>query len=154
MRVTVKIEGIRECEAMLAELTDATGRNVLRRALRAAAVPIIEAAQSRVPVDTGEMKIGISVQSTAKRAKKRKDADATVFIGVAGKHASLAHLVEFGTASHGKSGGPLPPRPFMRPAWDSKGAEAFDVFRRELRAHVEKALAKHRKRQAKIAAAK
>ena len=139
MKVKFTVTGLKECEEALAELTRATGRNVLKRALLAASEPVASAAASQAPVRTGKLKVSIGVSRTAKSPTKRGQAQ--VYIGSTG---SFGHLVEFGT-------GHQAPQPFMRPALDSNRDKLFSTFKDTLRIEVDKTLARHRKKQAKLA---
>jgi HK97 gp10 family phage protein len=61
MAVKVEVEGLRELDEALGQLTKATARNVLRRVLRKAGQPIADAARGKVPVDTGKLRDSIIV---------------------------------------------------------------------------------------------
>jgi HK97 gp10 family phage protein len=63
MAVKVKVEGLKELDAALGELTKATAKNVLKRVLKRAAQPIADAARGKVPVDTGKLRDSIIVGS-------------------------------------------------------------------------------------------
>lgn len=109
---TVSIQGLREVDAALGELTKATGRNVMRRAGVKALEPIAEAMRDKAPDDpaTGgnDLKTSITV-STKRPPRHRKESEVEVFAGPG--PLPQAHLQEFGAPQHG-------PQPYARPAWD------------------------------------
>ena len=57
-----KVSGIRELETALAGFKKSTARSILERALKRAAGPILEAAKSLAPVDTGALKNSIKLK--------------------------------------------------------------------------------------------
>jgi HK97 gp10 family phage protein len=145
--MSVKVTGIEECEAALNELTNATARNVLRRALTKAAEPVETAAKRFAPVNQGVLRSDI-VTSTQLTKSQRNDSPkkgTTVYVGVSGRRGPFAHLLEWGTAHSA-------PHPFMRPAWDSNAGAVLAIFIRELRAEIEKAKERARRKAARILA--
>lgn len=66
-----KLEGVAELEAALKELTKATVRNTLRRALIKAAEPMRAAAAQNAPEDTGGLKRGIQIGTKIAKDKSR-----------------------------------------------------------------------------------
>lgn len=163
MSIKVSVSGLRELDRALGLLPKATARNVLKRTLDKAAQPIVEAAKAEVPVKSGALRdsikasprvknqVGRSEYSAAmraglgksaaraaliaaRRANKGQGSFAEVFVGPArGKGVvRYAHLIEFGSAR-------LPPRPFMRPAWDANRMRALEIIKAELGAEIIKA---------------
>lgn len=131
----VKVKGLKELNTFLQQLPAKLEQNVLRGALRAGANVVRETAKANVPVDTGTLRDGIKVSTRARRGR------VTASIKVTGKHAYVAHWLEYGTAAHrivakGKGmyfGGKIVksvehpgarPRPFMRPALDARARDA------------------------------
>lgn len=152
MTVTISTSGFRALDQALAELPKSTARAVLIRTLKKAGQPIAEEASRLAPVDTGKLrdriivsarlknKVGGAEFAAAMRAglgkaaavsamrQARRDANgsfAEMFVGPARGVLAYASLVEFGTVKN-------PPKPFMRPAWDSNKRQALDIIRREL----------------------
>lgn len=154
MKMTVSTSGFAALDKALAELPKSTARNVLTRTLLKAGQPIADDASRLAPVASGKLrerikvsariknKVGSSEFSSAMRAglgkeaavsalrQARRDAKgqgsfAEMFVGPAKGVLRYAHLVEFGTVK-------VPPKPFMRPAWDSNKRLALDIIRREL----------------------
>lgn len=137
------IEGLAELQAALQAFPVKIEKNILRGALRAGAQKIREEAQRLVPVKSGALKRSIRVSTNAQGAV----AKSTLRAGDA--KAFYAHMVEFGTAPHkitarkakvlaiGVASVNHPgskPKPFMRPAMDSRAqaaAEAAGDYLRE-----------------------
>lgn len=152
MAQKVRIRGLRELERALAELPKATGKNVLRRVLKARAEPIADAARGMAPDDpaTGglDLKAGIGVStvlSKRQRGQHRKmfrndKAAVEMFVGAGPDPA--AHNQEFGNVNHG-------PQPFMRPAWDAGKMAVLDGIKDDLWTEVDKAAARLARKQAK-----
>lgn len=170
--VTVKVEGLRELEKALKELPRATAKNVMVRALKAAAEPMVDMAAQDAPVLTGRLRDSIAVSS--KRPKDDKGAGAKafgaamaagasagqarqaaraanrgvgglveVFIGPGRNPQAIAQ--EFGTSRH-------PPQPYMRPAWDANKAGILETLKDLTWAEIEKAAKRLAKKQARAAA--
>lgn len=163
MSIRVSVSGFAELDKALGQLPKATARNVLKRTLDKAAQPIVDEAKTLVPVRTGTLRDSI-VASTkvknktgkaefaaamraglgrdtavaalrqARRDAKGQGSFAETFVGPArGKGViGYAHIVEFGSVND-------PPRPYMRPAWDSKQREALAIIRAELGNEIIKA---------------
>lgn len=148
MRVTVKVEGLRQLDAALGELPKATGRNVLRRALIKAGTPILDDARARAPVDTGWLAgshtIG-SKLSRRQRAAARKDTKSFAEVHLGPAPSSRAIVQEFGSETQG-------PQPYMRPAWDAGKRGALDIFKAELGAEIDKAAKRLAAKAARLAA--
>jgi HK97 gp10 family phage protein len=151
------MSGFRELDKALAQLPKATARNVLRRTLIKAGEPIAEEARLLAPVDSGDLRESIQVSTRVKNKVGRAEFSAALRAGL-GKQAAVsalrtarreakgeasfaeavigpargkgviryAHLVEFGGVHN------RPPKPFMRPAWDTRQRQALDIIRREL----------------------
>jgi HK97 gp10 family phage protein len=146
--ITVKVQGLKECEAALNEMTNATARNVLKRALFKACEPVEKAAEARAPVAQGQLRsdITISTQLTKTQRKQNPKASAVeVYVGVGGKRGSFAHLVEFGSAHNAPVG-------FMRQAIDANTGNVIEIFRRELNIEIEKAKERARRKAARLLA--
>jgi HK97 gp10 family phage protein len=144
--ITIKLDGRKDCEEALNELTNATARNVLRRALMAAGEPVKATAQDLAPVMTGQTKEGLVISTQLSRRQRKsnpKQSAVEVYVGVSGRRASFAHLAEFGT-SHSA------PQAFMRPAADANTSNVIRIFLEHLKAETDKALARARRKAAKL----
>lgn len=158
----IKVEGLAElAKALKALPAEIAGKNggPLRKAIGRAAVVIRDDARRRAPVDTGNLRDNIiavrkrkSPQGTEGyfvevRRKRRKYANtrANRRKGRVGKtyenlgEAYYGMFVELGTAK-------MPDQPFLRPAFESKKAEAVETFRVELAKGIEQAAKKVRGR--------
>lgn len=136
MTETVKIEGLRECMAALNKLPLATSRGIQRDILMRRGQPIADHARELAPKDTGDLResIGVGDKLSKRQAGMHHPVaptDVEVFIGAG--PLPQAHLMEFGTEK-------VPPRPYMRPAWDAGRRAILDGIAKDLwRSIVEKA---------------
>lgn len=169
---SVRVEGLKELNESLADLSRATAGNVLKRAVGAGAAVIAEDALTRAPVDRGRLRANILVskpkiitpgkaayaramQETGDRAIAAQAArNANREAGGTGR-AAVSHagpakgvgqgiLQEFGTAHH-------PPQPFMRPAWDARGEDAAREIGNVLKEEIDKAVARAARKAARLA---
>lgn len=175
MKNTVKIEGLRELDASLGQLSKAAARNTLRKVLMKAGEPMAETMRALAPDDpeTGspDLKTSIAVSPklrnpagksefaavmrsggttaeavAAMREARREGGGSFAEVHVGpGKGGSHGVLQEFGTAHHA-------PQPFARPAWDQHKGEALEIIKRELGGEIDKALQRAAKRAARKAA--
>lgn len=144
-RTTVRIEGLREIDAALGELTKATGRNVMRRAGVKALEPIAEAMRDKAPDDpvTGGNDLKTSITVTTKRPKRhRKESEVEVYAGPG--PLPQAHLQEFGAPQHG-------PQPFARPAWDGGKNQILPDLIEVIWPEIERAAARQARKTARLA---
>lgn len=167
MVTIVKMEGLKELEAALAELPKATGKAVLRRVLRKMATPIVSDAKGKAPVDTGLLVSKIEQSGELSANEQREvgggpqflgigDSGEKVFskaaaknyveihVGVAGRKQSIARgfFQEFGTIENVA-------HPFMRPAWDGNKDRALSTFKADVWAEIQKAAARRARKLAK-----
>jgi HK97 gp10 family phage protein len=164
MKTSVRLEGARELDKALEELPKATGRNVMRRAATKALQPVIDTARPLVPQDEGSLKESLKVttrlskrQAALMRQQYRAEGKAAVNVFAGPAALPHAHLVEFGTKPryHKKSGkfvGQMKPRPFMRPAWDSKKDDVLASFQKIMWGEIEKAAQRLARKAARDAA--
>lgn len=174
MKISIRFEGLKELEKALQELPKATGRNVIKRALTAAATPIKTEAALLAPVRLGHLKKSVivgPVRLTTKNAGKTAFAEAMASgasraeAGAAAREANAAGgesitsgvvavgpgrnpqatLQEFGTAHHA-------PQPYMRPAWDTNKMLALETIRSALAEEIEKARVRLARKTARLAA--
>jgi HK97 gp10 family phage protein len=145
-----RVEGVDETLAALGDLPKATGRNVLRRALKAAAEPVAVVARSLAPVDEGDLakSIEVTTQLTKRQARaKPKENEVEVYVGPTRaperrvlNYASFAEFGTFDTAAH----------PYMRPAWDRTKGIVEIIFAQELKEHFEATAARLSRRFFKL----
>ncbi len=171
MSATLKLEGFRELEQELAKLGSHTTRRAsARRALRKAAQPMADIAQSMAPRRRGHLADNIIVRTRAsgpdaarqafgqvlQAGGTRQEATAalrdvrressslvTMYVGP-GRHPQ-AITQEFGTWFH-------PPQPFLRPAWDQDQRAMLDRLKAELWVDIQKTVARAERRAARLAA--
>lgn len=146
--MSVKIEGLKEVQAALRELPDATAKNVMRRVLKKAGEPIANRARELAPEADGHLKKSIGVSTKLSKSQRRKHRkadkdDVEVFVG-AGPHPQ-AVFQEFGTSEH-------PAQPFLRPAWDQGKRVALDGIKADMWTEIRKAAERLAKKAAKAAA--
>lgn len=143
------IVGGRELDEMLRTLPVKIERNILRGALRQGANVIKDEAKANLAasgsVVSGELSRGLKVST------RSKGGSVYASLKAKGKHAHIAHWIEFGVKPHGvKKGakrasgklqnGVLHPgfgdRPFMRPALDNRSAAAVAAVTSYIRARL------------------
>ena len=171
----VKVEGLRELESSLAELTRAGAAGVLRRTARQALGPVASAARNMAPVEFGDLRDSIIVSDRLAKGKRSagKAAFAETLRAGGSKEQARAALIaanraaksgalsiemhagpgqhpqaitqEFGTGFH-------PPQPFMRPAWDANKGAVLTEVKRALGAEIDKAAARAARKALRAAA--
>lgn len=161
MKLSVSVSGLAALDKALGNLPKATARNVVKRTLEKAAVPMVDEARRLAPIgDTGKLHDSIAVSSRvknkvgmaeygaamraglgtaaarsalrqARRNSPGSGAFAQVFIGPSKGKGVLgyASAVEFGTVK-------MPPKPYMRPAWDATKDRCLSIIKGELRDQI------------------
>ena len=140
----IVISGLKEVQERLERLSPDLGRRAMGKALSAAGKIIATEVQARAPKRTGELALNVIAKG------KDSASGGYIRIGIAyhkkrslrsrrpGKVPSsqdpgvYVKFLEYGTRK-------MAARPFMRPAFDSKKAEAVQVFADTLRDFVERA---------------
>ncbi len=133
----MKLQGFDDLENdltnMAAEIEFGSGVN---RALKAGAVPIEEQMLHNASIDpkiiTGDLHDSIKTG----KVKKRREGGKAITIGVHynEKGAFYSNPVEFG---HGGPA-PAPAHPFVRPAFDTRADEAYEIMKGVLREEIGK----------------
>jgi len=150
--MNVDIIGGKALAKTLSELPLKIERNIMRAALRAGAAVIAAEARQLVPVESAELKRSIRTSSNSKRGM----VEANAVVGTR-KKGWYATFVEFGTAPHLIRAGKNSPmlsfrdrngvwhkvlevnhsgakaKPFMRPAFDTKGDDAVKAVADKIR---------------------
>lgn len=129
MKVTFKVQGLRELDKALAELPKAYAKNILRKAFETASEPLVLDIKANTPVRTGQLRDSIEV---SRMGGERRN-EAKMQVGVMGKF--YGHFLEFGTPK-------LRARPFVRPAIDRNSAALVDRFSEAVAASIERARAR------------
>lgn len=174
--VSVRIDGLRDLDASLAQLSKATARGVLRRTLVTAAKPLVAAAQDKAPRDTGELAASITASSRinnvagkaefaavmraggskgeavkamrdARRAARDSAAFAEVYVGPAVRPRSEP---KNRVLEFGGGRGNRAPQPFMRPAWDETQGAVLEGIKDALATEIAKAAERAARRAARL----
>lgn len=148
----ITVRGLSELQAFLDQLPAKIERNVLRGALRAGAKPVLEAAKAKAPVAPPSAKnervYGLregALRESLRISVKVRGGKVTASVKAGGGKKGdvyYARFVEYGTRPHtikARDGGALSfgggflrsvehpgarPRPFLRPALDTRAADA------------------------------
>lgn len=143
-----EVQGLKELNDKLAQLPARLEKNILRGAIRAGAMPIVEDARRRAPVLSsldprrvfGALAksiraIGVQMKNGMLTGGVRAGGSASVGRGKAKLEADAfyARFVEFGTVK-------MAARPFLRPAIDSKTQAAIDATAQYIRDRADKEL--------------
>src|SRR4051812_39168403 len=119
----MEVKGAKELERVFRTLGDRVQRKVLRQSVNAASTPVVKAARSKAPKQSGLLR-----KALGKKVKSYAASETAVGIvgprnNVVGEFkgkkrwpAKYAHLVEGGHID--ENGNPVPPQPFLRPAFD------------------------------------
>ena len=126
----VDVKGLKELKRNIRKITKKLERRVLKDASLAAAEPIRKEAARLVPRSAGRPSKGkkhLADSLITKFRMKRGRFRATI-----GPKKDQFHglFVEFGTSTQ-------PARPFLRPALDSKGRQAVEIFRQVFKRGLE-----------------
>ena len=158
MAVTVHIEGVRELQKQIDELSKALSPDAVEPVLLRAAQTVAAEARRRAPVGPGSKKHGpggVLKRSIVAKTLRRYGTEnpAPSITAVDRALAPHAHLVEHGTNERigqkktkgerdytGRSFGVMPGQPFMRPAWHSKKAEVFRQIVRDFKSLIDRAI--------------
>lgn len=150
MKVTVKVEGLREVKAALRELPDATAKNVLRRVGRKRMKPVADRARDLAREDEGDLKASIRVGSKLSRRQRRAHRkvdrdDIEVHAGPGPLPQAITE--EFGTEDQA-------PHPSMRPAWDAEKGGVLAGIKDDLWTEIRKSADRLARKAAKLKAGK
>lgn len=137
MKVTMKVEGLRELEQkLLKDLPAAIAGKILRNALNTAVNPMLKAARenARTSERTGALKKAIKKASGLARGQYAAVAGIRIGSGFRSPK-SRWHFIEFGTKD-------ARAQPYLRPAFDSTKLEAIQLFKENLRKRIQDAVRK------------
>lgn len=147
--MSARLEGFKELERTFKTLGERVQRKVLRSAVSAASTPIVKAAKANAE-DSKES--GTLKKSLGRKIKTYKDTQTVAAIigprtSVTGTWkgrkrwpAKYAHLVERGHID--EKGNFVPPKPFLKPAYDSTEHQALNVMSNKLAEGVTREAAK------------
>lgn len=166
MKFSVSVEGLKDLDAALLDLSKSVARGAMRRALIKAATPIRDTMKAYAPgIAGGGLKQSIEIgpkltpaQAKAHRRMGTERSAVELFVGPSyklGRGGRLAHLFEFGTRERArKSGGrtgKIRMQPFARPAWDAEQGNAVSILKTSLWQEVDKATQRAQKKAARQA---
>lgn len=147
MKLKVKVEGLADLDAKLADLGVSTGKNVLRRTGRYALEVFDEAWRSRAPRLTGALEesggVGSKLTRSQRKARER-ESFVEVFAGPGPNPQAVQQ--EFGNANQ-------PAQPFARPAWDATKDQVLERVKDQLAVEVDRAARRKARKEAKARAA-
>lgn len=147
--IKVTLEGETELRRALEQFKASTQRKIARPGVRAATTLVLRAARQRAPKKAGD-RTGALRKSLGQAVRTYKHKG--VVFGIVGprvEHVTTdkygrkvwpvkyAHLVEFGTAPHGKHPGARA-RPFMRPAYEETKMAARNALWSKIAQNIEK----------------
>jgi len=138
LQVLVSVGGADEkwLKNMLRELPVKVFRSVVGSAAMYAMTPVLKAARANAPVDRGVLRGSLI------KKKKSFPRNFTVWVGVGSrkKVAPHDHLIEFGhrIVRGKKTVGFVPPKPFLRPAFENNKQEVMQRYRDKLVLGIEK----------------
>ena len=159
MTETVKVQGLKELrQALTRDLPVAVQGKVLQSSLAKAAQPITRQAKQLVPVKTGRLRRAIFSGRSKSSTRTREERLVGVRSGkrYGAKDAFYWRWIEFGRGAitgkrvlgnskkgfFGREVKPVPARPFLRPAFESRKREAVERFKAAMLPQIEKAAAK------------
>jgi HK97 gp10 family phage protein len=173
---TFKVDGLKELEGALGELSKAAGRGALRRAGVKAARPLVEMASQLAPKDTGDLSDSIIAVSKMKNTvgnaefhavmksggskaeavsalrKARRDAGGSgsfVLVQIGPKRGTKRQAIKAIVQEFGSV--EQPPQPYMRPAFDATKHQIISEIRQSLSVEISKSAERARKRALKLA---
>ena len=137
MATYTHVKGLAQLQKLLDELPAKMEANIMRGGLRAGGVVMQKEARLQAPKKSGTLAKGIKVST------RNKKGVVSATVKTTGKHAYLAPWLEFGTSAHkilpkrakvlflgglfvaGVDHPGSKPKPFMRPAMESKQSDAL-----------------------------
>lgn len=150
----IEIEGKEELLRFLKTVPTAMAKKIMRKALREGAKPIAERARELAPVDSGLTRSAIKVRAATKLRRGLLGAIVMVGEGDYKGEQFYASFIEYGYMKvptyRGKDGRiyskprgtqpltPVPPDPFMRPAYEQQASTAVKRVAFVIRSEVEK----------------
>lgn len=151
MKVTFKVEGLRELEKQLDRISKSTGKRAVRKALKEAAQPMADLAERLAPKGP-DPKLAPSIAVGTKLSKRQaklhrrmfrtERAAVEMFLGPGPDPAAWNQ--EFGNINMG-------PQPFMRPAWMQDREAMLKRLSENLWVEIRKAVVRAENRAAKAA---
>lgn len=163
----IKVKGLKEIEAQLVKLGSKDGTRVLRAAMLKGAKPIEEQARANASAIKRSGALGLSIGSRFLVGAQKAAASLFIQLPAMGGRFTVTiapllksklaislynlryrrkrrgiyhgHFLEYGTAKSSK-------RPFLKPALDTRGAQAISIFADEIRKGIDRMLRRKAKR--------
>ena len=148
MSMEMELEGFKELEEALDDLSKAAGKGVLRRSLKEAGQPLADLMRSGAPRGQGDLEESVAVsdklskRQAAEHRSMFRDQRASVEMFVGAGPLPQATQSEFGNEHQA-------PQPFARPAWDQDQQALLDRLGSHLWTEFEKSLARAQRKAAK-----
>lgn len=144
MRLTVSFSGLSELDMKVRYLRDAA-QSGLKLSVPEAAQLFVEEAKAMVPVDTGRLQEAIHAETFEDEAT-RQTMQVAPFVEAANEYGfdpAYARRIEYGFFGADKLGRNYhqAAQPYMRPAFDSKQAEAREVIKTGITDSLDNAMA-------------
>ena len=127
------VRGMDELLRTLDVLPDRIQKNVVTGATRAAAASLTKEVKLQAPKDQGAYKK--SIATIKRRSKLKSIVHFTVTARIKKAHGFLAHMFEFGTSK-------MAAKPHFRPAFENKGPEALDAFKKYMQKRTQREIEK------------
>lgn len=141
--MSLRVRGVPELEAALAEISTATEKRIGRKALTEGGKITAEEMAALAPRRSGRLAESITVSPKSNKGRKMKDAEIELYVGPNIRQALHGIFQEFGTYKH-------PPQPFARPAWEATKSQVLDKIRDVFAEGVRKSAARARARALKL----
>lgn len=146
MAEQIRIEGLDELRDVLTRtLPENLRGKAVQATLAKAAAPIIRAAKALAPVDTGRLRRAIysfrNRQSTRTYESRLISVRRGNRAAKTNRDAFYWKFVEFGHLTRRSKEGPptfVPPKPFMRPAFEGQKYTALQIIQDQMRAQIER----------------
>jgi HK97 gp10 family phage protein len=129
--MTIQLSGFRELEAAMRRLPEVVQRDYMNDAVEQGAQVILADAVLRAPVEFGDLVESLMLRITRQR---NTGGDPRAEVGPSKEEQHVGRFQEFGTAHHAA-------HPFLRPALESRGAEAIRIVGDVLRDRLERGVA-------------
>ncbi|MFN7177116.1 MAG: hypothetical protein ACK4MX_09530 [Thermaurantiacus sp.] len=151
MKTSMRVEGLQDLDAALADLPQSTAKGVVRRTLIKAGQPIVEDYANNVRRRSGTLAESAGVSTKLSRRQRRlhrkmfADDRAAVEVFAGAGPLSQAITEEFGTVNQ-------EPQGQMRAAWDRNKQKALQIVQTETWSEISKTAARLARRRARQAA--
>lgn len=144
--MSAEVHGMDNLLKSLSKFSDKIQKSVLTGAIRAGASSIAKEAKSKVPKEKGDLRK--SIKAVKRRSKEKGVVHFSVVPHTKTLHKlqlsagrkkgyNFASHLEFGSSKHSAT-------PFMRPAFENKGAESIEVVKKYIKKRIDKEIKKAR----------